>query len=528
MISYFFLFVNSKFKILYIFFVLSHYKRMRNSVGKGAFILIVSGMVCKIFGALFRLPLTNIITIRGIGIFQMIMSLYSLSLGLVSSGVTNALSKLISGARARGENNKIGAYFKNGLMFSGVISLCLGLIFITLSRGIASLQGYGDADISYMLLAILLPLGALIGCFRGVMQGYENMTPTAVSQIIEQLFKFAFGLLFAYLFRQSIGGGVFGAFLGITVSEFLAFLFLLFAVKKVRLQNSKIYVKHEFLKAVTPMTLSAVIIPLSFAVESLIIISLLSRAGLDNEFATTLYGLNSGVVGAILHFPLVISVSVAMVLLPKISFLSEKKDKDAEKIILNKAFTIMWFLLIPLILGINSIARNLYPIIYPSINGELLEIALQLTLFSGFAVVLNAFSQLLNAVLQAKGFYNHSLAFFVIGALAKILSLIILSILPNINIYAIPISNVVLYSSICICALIKLGTLIKIDFYSFSLPLISSFVMFLVVKIWLSLFSNIWGILSGVIVGGSLYILLCLPLLINYGREIMGKLKIKS
>ena len=500
---------------------------MKNSVGKGAFILIVSGIVCKIFGALFRLPLTNIITIRGIGVFQMVMSLYSLSLGLVSSGVMNALSKLVSSARARGEFNKIGGYFRRGLIFSGSISIVLGLLFLVLSRAIASLQGYADANISYMLLALLLPLGALIGCFRGVLQGYENMVPTAISQIIEQLFKFAFGLLFAYLFKSSIGGGVFGAFLGITVAEFLAFLFLLFAIKRFKVRPNRTMVKQEFNKAVTPLTLSSVVLPLAFAIESLIIVSLLSLAGLDGEVATTLYGLNNGVVGAILHFPLVISVSVAMVLLPKISYLSAQNDYLGERNIVNKAFVIMWFMLIPLILGINSIARVLYPIIYPSVSGELLDIAVQLTLLSSLAIVLNAFSQFLNSILQAKGFYNHSLAFFVIGGIVKIISLIIFAIMPSINIYAIPISNVVLYSTICICALIKLGKLIKIDVYSFALPLVSAFVMFLVVKLWLTAFTGIWGVLSGVIVGGGVYLLLCLPLVLNYGKELFSKLKIK-
>ena len=286
---------------------------MKNTIGKGAFVLIVSGIVCKVFGALFRLPLTNIISLQGIGVFQMVMSLYSLSLGLVSSGVTNALSKLVSGARARGEFNKIGGYFRHGLIFSGIISLLLGMIFLFLSHPIALLQGARGADISYMLLSILLPLGALIGCFRGVLQGYENMTPTAISQIIEQLFKFAFGLFFAYLFSNSLGGGVFGAFLGITISEIFAFIFLLFAIKRKRIAFNRHIEKKEFLKAVTPLTLSAVVLPLVFAVESLIIVSLLSSAGMENQVATTLYGLSSGVVGAILHFPLVISLSVAVV-----------------------------------------------------------------------------------------------------------------------------------------------------------------------------------------------------------------------
>lgn len=73
---------------------------MNKGIGKGAIVLIISGFVCKIFGALFRLPLTNIIGIHGIGVFQIIISLYAILNIIVSTGVTNALSKLVASARA--------------------------------------------------------------------------------------------------------------------------------------------------------------------------------------------------------------------------------------------------------------------------------------------------------------------------------------------------------------------------------------------------------------------------------------------
>ena len=160
-------------------------------------------------------------------------------------------------------------------------------------------------------------------------------------------------------------------------------------------------------------------------------------------------------------------------------------------------------------------------------SGELLEVAVQLTVLSSFAVILNAFSQFLNSILQAKGFYNHSLAFFVIGGILKILTLVIFAINPSINIYAIPISNVVLYSTFAICSLIKLGFLIKIDVFSFALPLVSAFAMFLVVKLWLSLLSGVWGVLSGVIIGGGVYLALCFPLVLGYGKEFFQKIRPK-
>ena len=101
----------------------------KDSVGRGALVLIISGVICKIFGGLFRLPLTNIIGMEGIGIFQMIMSIYSLALVFVSGGVTNALSKLVSSARARGDNKAIGSYLKYGFLFT--LSLSLGWTFLS-------------------------------------------------------------------------------------------------------------------------------------------------------------------------------------------------------------------------------------------------------------------------------------------------------------------------------------------------------------------------------------------------------------
>ena len=206
---------------------------MKSSVGKGALILIISGLICKFFGALFRLPLTNILGIEGIDIFQMIMSVYALLSAIVTSGVSSALSKLISTARASGEMEKARKLYALAMKFALILALVLGFIILFLSGSISSLQGNSQNKIIYMLFVLLLPLSALIGVIRGAMQGYEDMTPTAISQIIEQVAKFAFGLIFAYIF---IGGGatkgVFGAFLGITFSELLALIYLFFSAQK--------------------------------------------------------------------------------------------------------------------------------------------------------------------------------------------------------------------------------------------------------------------------------------------------------
>lgn len=498
---------------------------MKNNVGKGAFVLIVSGLVCKVFGGLFRLPLTNIVGIEGIGIYQMITSIYSLALVFVSGGVTNAMSKLVSSARARGDFKVIGSYIKYALIFSLSISVGFAFFFLIFSSQIGSLQGIGSGSETYKLFALILPIGALIGISRGLLQGYENMVPTAVSQILEQVSKLAFGLIFAFILEKSgTGQGVFGAFLGITCSEVLACVYLLFtASRKKGLRYGK-EGKKEFFNASLPLTFGGVVLPLTHAVEALFIIPLLMRAGLAREIATSLYGVQTGVVGAIMNFPLIISMAVAVALLPNLSRLSAEGDNESQKKLISTSFSCMWYLLVPLVVGIMAIAGGLYPIIYPRVINGYFDITMQLTILGGLSIIMTAIMQFLVSVLQANGYYNYSLLFYVLGGVAKVVFLFIFAPIKEISIYAVSVSNILLSLIVSICVLIKLWKLIKIPLVELFLPLTASIIMFLSVKIFLSLIGGIIGLLLSIFVGIVLYAVFTLPLVNKYGEMVKNKL----
>lgn len=490
---------------------------MKSSVGKGAFILIISGFVCKFFGALFRLPLTNIIGIEGIGVFQMIMSLYSLMLVLVTGGVTNSLSKLVSSARARGEKFKVSGYLFISATIALAVSVVIALFFALFSKSIASFQGISDGYVNYLLFLILIPLGALIGVFRGIIQGYENMTPTAISQILEQIIKFGLGLFFAVLFSK--GGsvqGVFGAFLGITISEVVAFIYLLF----VMLGKMKVSPKRdasltrEFLRVVTPLTFGGAVLPLTHAVDSLIIVSLLAVAGFSAEKATALFGLQTGVVGAIFNFPLIISLSVGIALLPKVSFLSGNNMFEEEREVIKKSFSVMWFLLLPLVFGIMSIAFKLYPLIYPNSIKGYLTVAVELSYLTGISIILTAIMQFVLSLLQAKGYFLFSFLITLAGGIVKVIFVIAFARIPSVNIFAIPLSNIALALIVCIGGLIRLGKSFKVDYFDILVPLFSSIIMFISIKIFTAEvnLSNVVLIILSVMIGGIIYFALNFPI----------------
>ena len=498
---------------------------MRKSVEMGAVVLIFSGIICKFFGALFRLPLTNIIGIEGIGIFQMIMSLYSLVLVLVTGGVTVTLSKLISSARAVNDYSKIKCVVRSSLIFSLGLGALLSILFSIFAKQISSLQGIGESFPCYWLFLILVPASALIGVFRGTIQGYENMIPTAVSQIIEQVFKFVFGLLFAYIFaRGGAWHGVFGAFIGIVLSEIFAFIYLMFHVfKKVHFveESEKGYSK-EFFYAVVHLTFSNSIMPLTNAFDSLIIVSRLVVAGFAIDKATALFGLQTGVVGAILNFPLIISVAVATALLPKLSYLSKSGDVVKERDAIQKNFSLMWYLLLPLVFGVMATCSVLYPIIYPTAIKGFLSIAIELTFWGGISAILSAIMQFSIAILQAKGNFKYYLSCMIMGGIAKILIVYFLASVKEIGVIAIPLASIAFSLIVIIMILIKLRSIIKLYYFDVLTPLLASIAMYLALRIFSSVLKlgNIFVLTISVFVGGVIYLVLTLPLLKKYYKLI--------
>lgn len=499
---------------------------MSRSVGKGAMVLVISGVVCKLFGAFFRLPLTNVLGIEGIAIFQMVMSLYSLAVVFVSNGITSSLAKLVASARARGEVLKTGAYLKIAVKYVLILGLSLGFVLAIFSRQLAMVQGFKSGS-SYLLMPLLLTCGGLIGAYRGVIQGHENMTPTAISQIIEQVSRFAFGLSFAHVFvKYGVGNGVLGAFLGISISEVLALLYLQIILnKKVRARGDNKLVKKEFYSAVLPLSFSNAIIPLTHAIESLTILPLLALAGIEKEVAQKLYGLQTGMIGTILGFPLLVSLAVGMALLPKVSYLSSCGSKEEEKSTISNAFSIMWAFLVPLVLGVSAISQEFYLLVYPNVINGYLSLAKNLTIVTAISILMAGIMQFLFSILQAKGLFGHALCFSVVGGLVKLAVLAIFARIPTIGIYAIPISNALLNATISICAMIKLYQYVKIEAFKLFLPLASGFVMFLSVELLVSAFGGLLGIILSVFAGGGVYLVLTLPLWIDYLKSIVQRFK---
>lgn len=417
---------------------------MKNTVLKGSIILIVSALLCKVLGAIYRIPLSNILGVEGVGVYQMIFSVFSVALIIASGGVSVTVSHQVAKIRASGEGSE-KAVFIQGVLYSLIVSGVFALIFICFGKHIATLQGNSLGGSGYLIAGLALVFASIISAYRGLYQGRQNMLPTAISQMIEQIFKLVFGLLFAFLFiKKGIENGVLGAFLGITISELLAFLFLLFTTKKT---NFKVYSSVNslgFWKTNIAVTVSGLVIPLVTALDSFLVVNILSRF-YESGYATALYGLQSGIVTSLINFPVVVSLAVSLALLPNLSFLKQKGEINEVKKSLSNVYLALISVVFPCTIVFFVFSNEIFEILYPSINSDLLVIASSLLRLSALEIVMIAILQVSTTALQSLDKPKFVASIMAICGIGKVALTIILVSMPSVNIYGLAVSALLFY-----------------------------------------------------------------------------------
>lgn len=164
---------------------------------KGAFILSLSGIICKILGAVYRIPLSNILGTEGMGCYQMAYPVYSMLVMASTAGIPVAVSKLV--AEKLSDKDECGAHdvFRTANASLFIIGMICSILLFAFSDIIARLMGLPGASIALKLIAPSLVFVAMVSGYRGYMQGRMMMGATAVSQLAEQVSRLFAGLLFA-------------------------------------------------------------------------------------------------------------------------------------------------------------------------------------------------------------------------------------------------------------------------------------------------------------------------------------------
>ena len=213
--------------------------KTKDSFLKGALILAAAGVVVKVMGAFFRIPLGNLIGAEGMGYYQSVYPVYTLFLTLATAGFPTALAKLVSEKIALGDDNGAHKVFKVSFAVLSITGFIAFLIFFFGARFIVNdILHSPNAYYAMLAIAPALLFVPVMSSYRGYFQGRQEMTHIAISQIAEQFFRVILGIVLAYLFMRALGpaAGAAGAITGATIGSIASIIYLICAyVKKINL-----------------------------------------------------------------------------------------------------------------------------------------------------------------------------------------------------------------------------------------------------------------------------------------------------
>ena len=441
---------------------------MSNQTGKqntmfgGVAILAVGIAIVKLIGALFKIPLFNVLGESGATDFNNAYAIYSVLLTVSTAGLPVALSKTVAEANTLGHVNQKEKVFRVALSAFLTMGLASFAVMWFGADWLARLMNNSHAAPGIMALA---PAVVCVGClsaFRGYAQGHMNMTPTAVSQIMEALCKLILGLaLAAYIMGGGIAGipgeertsfAAAGAITGVTVGTVLALSYMSVNYLRTRRRTARRgedrphstgRIFGDLMRIAVPITLSTSLVPIINVLDNSLVLGQLQDAlGMTEKASRALYG-NYAVAVSLHNLPGSFMTAFTAAIIPAVSAALARHNRAGAARITGSVFRITALLAMPMGVGLLVMAQPIMRLLYPgydvTITGPLLAIA-------GPAAICVCLVLVSNSVLQAYGYVNLPIITTLVGGGVKVLSNYHLVGIPEINIYGAPIGLLLCYA----------------------------------------------------------------------------------
>ena len=498
--------------------------RTKDSFLKGAFILGMAGILVKVMGAFFRIPLGNLIGSKGMAYYQAAYPVYTLFLTLATAGFPTALAKLVSEKNAIGDYKGAHKIFKVSytvLFMTGILAFLV--FFFGADYIVNNIMKNPGAKSAMLAIAPALIFVPLMSSYRGYFQGQRDMNKIAISQIVEQFFRVILGIGLAYFLMKKLGPelGAAGAIMGATIGAVASILYLIVIYlkgskqRKIDIRNSKHFkdesvmtVLKKLLVVAIPITIGASVMPLVNMIDNVIVIDRLMVGGYTHTQALEMFGQLTGMAMSIVNLPSVITVAMSMSLVPAISEAFALGNKVKARKDTQSAIKVTLLIVLPCAFGMASLATPIMQLLYPKEPTTVGTILLFLTP----CVVFLGLIQSMNGILQGMGKPIMPVIALVIGMIFKIVISYTLTAMPSINVLGSAIGTV---SAYLIAVLIELACIkkamgVKFPAKEFVIkPLITVITMFVAVKFSYTFIAGIIGgklsTLVSIVIGGIVY-----------------------
>ncbi len=523
----------------------------------------MGGFFAKAIGALYKIPLTNILGSGGMGLYYLVFPVYSLVITLCSSGVSVAVSTEVAKCRKVRHRYNEQKILQVAIVMSFILSVLLTIIVIISSKFLSEAQGNINASIGYIAIAPAIILSSIIATIRGYFQGIENMVPTTISLIIEQVIKLSLGLVLAkHLVIYGINYAVLGAILGVTLSEVVAMIIIVinFITYKGQLhfnyrvmnfrRNSKVYLPicikkvqirlkgnhskrgyfrltrdrqrytlrdafKKLIKIALPSTLSALIIPISTMLDSFMVINILVEGGMSLVTATKLYGIWGGIVQSLISIPIIITSAIATSLVPSLSGLVVHNDTNEITHRIRFFIKVTWIISIFACIVVFVFSDGLITFLYgDGLVSEVIDeisVAVNLLKFSSISIIYSAFLQTNTAILQTISRADIPFYASLISLPIRMFFVEVLIKIPTINIYGVVIANTIFLSIINIILVMAIKNKVNLKYHLYNhliKPMLLGLVLIITMSLLYRILSNIINYILAMILLGIIMILI--------------------
>ncbi|MDO9536052.1 MAG: polysaccharide biosynthesis protein [Bacillota bacterium] len=414
-----------------------------HSFVKGALILTAAGLFVRFMGAGLRVFLAAVMGDEGIGLYQMAYPIYTTLLAISTAGIPIAVSKLVAENLAHRDYRGALRVFKISLWVLALLGAIFTLILYFgadfFVRNIVK-----DPRAFYPLVAIspAIFIVTILSAYRGFFQGQQDMMPTAISQIMEQIGRIVIIIVLVFLLLpRGLEFAAAGAAFGAVAGALLGMLPLLYfyyknkggfsnRIKKQIIErdfSSRAILSRIILLSI-PITLGSLVVPLINLVDLSVVPLRLHDAGYSTSEATALYGQLTGMASSVIQFPLILTIALAMTLVPAISeaqtlgnnFLVQKRTEIAMR------FTL--FFSIPASLGLFVLAGPTTLVLFENAPS-----AYPLSILA-FGVVFLSLYIATSGILQGLGYVMEPVKYMVLGAVLKTILSWILTADPSLHI----------------------------------------------------------------------------------------------
>lgn len=478
-------------------------RKEKNLLLQGS-VLAVAGVITKIIGAVYRVPLVNILGDKGMGYYGVAFQIYSIALTLTSYSLPLAVSKLVSARVAKKQYKNAYKVFRGALVFAIMVGGTAALILFFGGGFIADhIMAMKLSAYALRVLAPCVLVVALLGVFRGFFQGNGSMMPTALSQVLEQIVNAVVSVAGAYFLIKagkaaskgsgdSLGlaygaaGGTLGTVAGaLSALGILVFIFMAYkrvVKRQMRRDRSRHRESYQtifkiLILTIAPVLLSSTVYNLCGVIDNSMFGKIMEAQGHKEADYAALLGIISGKYDTLINVPLAVANAIAASLIPSIvtAVQSRSRKQVHNKIELFTRFTMV--VAIPSAVGFLVLAKPLLDLIFFTENNDMAAVTLQI---GAVSVVFYCLSTITNAVLQGMNAMMIPVKNAAIALVIHAAALFFMLVVFRWGIYALIVSKIVFAAVVCILnahAMREMAGYVQEQKKTFVIPILASAIM---------------------------------------------------